>query len=423
MKRTAPVLVVIAAALLLGVLWLAGVFNDPSAQAPLGALSKRDESRATRTLEPQRAAIVAEVDEIETVIELDEETTQQDDAIDSAKPEHVGTKALRQAPVPRAPEPVSAGPQLLSHYLSDTGSAITLATQLVLVFDQPLAGATVGGAHFDIAGSQAGGALWFLQRKTLQVSWGATGSAGTQSSGELTLHGIDWNTTLAWVPEGLVAAEDAEPGDQGWADRVVEPQSGIVFCLIPSGLAEVGMSNAAGAVTLHSSIRIERPFYMARTETTQAQWRAVRGVNRGTQLGDDFPVDSVSWHEAQSFCESIGARLPDNLQWEYACRAGSRKEYSIEDPITLDQAKCLDIEKVRAEGVPDPRNGSQAAAVASYPPNAWGLYDMFGNLEEWTARGSSEREVIDWAPILAIDPDCELRSMRGGSWTDLPQRL
>jgi formylglycine-generating enzyme required for sulfatase activity len=143
---------------------------------------------------------------------------------------------------------------------------------------------------------------------------------------------------------------------------------------------EVGRQNDE---TLHH-VKITKPFMMAMTTVTQAQWKAVMGNNPSSHLGDDFPVDTVSWNDAVAFCEKLSAkegkhyRLPTEAEWEYACRAGTQTTYGGTN--NLDEMGWY-AENSAFHGT------RQSHPVAQKKPNAWGLYDMHGNIWQWTADG------------------------------------
>ena len=159
---------------------------------------------------------------------------------------------------------------------------------------------------------------------------------------------------------------------------------------------------------------LSKGFYLGKLEVTQEQYERIMGNNPGTFKGENLPVEMVSWDDAMAFCKALNRRerrvprgweftLPTEAQWEYACRAGTTTKYSWGDDINSKLANYAGsgLKKTRA--------------VGSYRPNAWGFFDMHGNVWEWTA---------DWYGIYptgsVIDPigvaSDSRRVLRGGSW-------
>ena len=163
-------------------------------------------------------------------------------------------------------------------------------------------------------------------------------------------------------------------------------------------------------------VTLTRAFRIAATEVTQKQWLALMAQNRSPQTGDDLPVTSVSWTEAQEFCvklsekEGTTYRLPTEAEWEYACRAG-------DDSLPAGQARLAAVAWYadNSEGTTHP--------VGSKGPNAWGLHDMLGNVAEWTldAYGPYPRVEEDRDP--AGPATGSTRAVRGGSWRSFPPAL
>ena len=131
-------------------------------------------------------------------------------------------------------------------------------------------------------------------------------------------------------------------------------------------------------------VTLTRPFYMGKYEVTQEQWFEIMGENPSKQTkGRKLPVTEVSWDDCQEFIKKLngktkgGYRLPTEAEWEYACRAGTTTAYSFGDKITPKDANYHDskLQKPESEQV--------TAVVGSYKPNAFGLYDMHGNVWEW----------------------------------------
>jgi formylglycine-generating enzyme required for sulfatase activity len=156
-------------------------------------------------------------------------------------------------------------------------------------------------------------------------------------------------------------------------------------------------------------VTLTKPFYMGKNEVTQEQWEAVMGKNPSKTKGAKLPVTDVSWEDCQEFIKKLnkktdgGYRLPTEAEWEYACRAGTTTAYSFGDKITPKDANYLDS-KI-----------GEPVAVGSYKPNAFGLYDMHGNVWEWC-----EDWYDDYPAGAVTDPKGpatgEKRVLRGGSF-------
>jgi formylglycine-generating enzyme required for sulfatase activity len=147
---------------------------------------------------------------------------------------------------------------------------------------------------------------------------------------------------------------------------------------------------------------------MGKYEVTQDQWFKIMGENRSKEKGPKLPVTSVSWEDCQVFIKKLnektngGYRLPTEAEWEYACRAGTTTAYSFGDKITPKDANYGDS-KI-----------GKPVAVRSYKPNAFGLYDMHGNVWEWCEDWHGEY------PFAVTDPKGpatgDRRVIRGGSF-------
>ena len=190
-------------------------------------------------------------------------------------------------------------------------------------------------------------------------------------------------------------------------------------------------------------------FWIGETEVTQGQWTAIMEDNPSlVKNGDDQPVDMISWGMAKKYAKALGAggqetfRLPTEAEWEYACRAGTTTAYSYGDAITHDQAS-FDKPFVLPAQPLEPRRKSRSgghhpvqrraprvwpnmhtSVVGSFPANAYGLYDMHGNLWEWC------EDLYD-AGFYSRSPrenpvrqgEGQSRVMRGGSWVTRAESL
>lgn len=157
---------------------------------------------------------------------------------------------------------------------------------------------------------------------------------------------------------------------------------------------------------LHT-VTLTKPFEMMTTPVTQALWKIVMGNNPSGFQGADRPVENVSWDDAQIFISKLNAmlgvtcfRLPTEAEWEYACRAGTTSAtYGNLDDVAWYENN----------------SGKETHPVGQKQPNAWGLYDMLGNVWEWCQDwygGYPDGDVID-----PVGPSSgSYRVSRGGSW-------
>jgi formylglycine-generating enzyme required for sulfatase activity len=173
-------------------------------------------------------------------------------------------------------------------------------------------------------------------------------------------------------------------------------------------------------------VTISRPFDIGIHEVTQAQWRAVMGTEpwKGKisgKPGDDYAAGWMNWTEANAFCQRLSkstgktVTLPTEAQWEYACRAGTETEFCFGD----DPGKMGDYAWYQTNAR---KTGEEYAhAVGKKKPNAWGLYDMHGNVWEWCRDGYA---ADFYTTSGAVDPEntsaTQLRAVRGGSWHNDP---
>jgi formylglycine-generating enzyme required for sulfatase activity len=203
--------------------------------------------------------------------------------------------------------------------------------------------------------------------------------------------------------------------------RWIEPTTGMQFVQIQPGRFVMGSpADEPGreAQERQHAVTISRSFWMGAYEVTQAQWQRVMGTDpsRFTSPDGSLPVEQVTWHDAHEFLGRLTARshgwtfrLPTEAEWEYACRAGTTSAYSVGATLT-----SADANITPSPDTPVAARG-QTITVGSFRPNAWGLYDMHGNVWEWT-----EDDHCAYSAGPVTDPvgacGAPLKVIRGGSW-------
>ena len=171
-------------------------------------------------------------------------------------------------------------------------------------------------------------------------------------------------------------------------------------------------------------VTLTKGFWMAKTEVTQKQWESVMGNNPSGHKSPDLPVENVSWGDCKEFCARAGLKLPTEAQWEYACRAGTTERFA--GTGNLDDMGWYD-ENSRSEG--DWHEGDYEKPqpvtheVGLKQPNAWGLYDMHGNVWEWCEDSSGIH--MRYTSDSETDPTGagggEWQIMRGGCCVSSPE--
>ncbi len=197
---------------------------------------------------------------------------------------------------------------------------------------------------------------------------------------------------------GLPTAAGAQPA-QGAAKEITN-SIGMKLVLIPAGKFQMGSPVTEAErdpEELRHEVVIARPFYLGAHEVTQGQWQRVLGKNpahfKANPGGADYPVEQVRWPEAVGYCKRLSElaaerqagrtyRLPTEAEWEYACRAGTATVFHFGDALST-QANCNGLYPYG--GAARGPYLQKTAKVGSYAPNAWGLYDMHGNVAEWCA--------------------------------------
>ena len=210
--------------------------------------------------------------------------------------------------------------------------------------------------------------------------------------------------------------------------RSVRTPSGIELVLIPAGSFMMGSDHSQedfeeGDERPVHRVTFKYSFYMGTYEVTQAQYRAVMGNNPSRNSGGRLPVERVSYPQALEFTRRLNAkndgyvyRLPSEAEWEYACRAGTTTDFAYGPSLSSAQANFDGTEPFG--GAPKGVNRGETTPVGSFPPNAWGLYDMHGNVMEWCMdvyHDSYEGAPADGSAWMS-DDRTGWRILRGGSW-------
>lgn len=187
--------------------------------------------------------------------------------------------------------------------------------------------------------------------------------------------------------------------------------------VIPAGGFMMGSSHGESEEKPVHKVSL-KSFALGQTEVTQGQWRAIMGSNPSSNkaCGDNCPVEMVSWKDIQEFVHKLSDntgrqyRLPSEAQWEYACRAGKKQEYCGSD----------DVGSVAWYGA-NSTSAKKTNPVATKQANAFGLYDMSGNVMEWVE--DSYHDTYNGAPAdgSVWVGDGERRVLRGGDWLSDPE--
>ena len=238
-------------------------------------------------------------------------------------------------------------------------------------------------------------------------------------------------TTSAGLLDALKNSENDSKGDFGSGTKTGETKTltlpgGATMEMIYVSPGSFMMGSPASEYgreedpeEIQHSVTLTGGFWLGKYEVTQAQWVSVMGSNPSYFNGDSLPVENVSWNECKMFIEKVnaqlhcGARLPTEAEWEYACRAGTTTVYSWGNALNGDMANCNGKHPwgTTVKG----RYRGETAPVGSYAANAWGFFDMLGNVEEWCNDWYG-----DYSADSVTDPmgaaSSDIRVLRGGAW-------
>jgi len=191
----------------------------------------------------------------------------------------------------------------------------------------------------------------------------------------------------------------------------VEPRTRMEFVWVPTGCFQMG-GDRDDAQPIHRVC--VNGFWMGSHEVTQAQYAQIKHFNPSKFIGPKRPVEQISWHFADIFVQSMSydtgtkVRLPSEAEWEYACRAGgAHNKY------------CGRGDNPARFAWYDANSEGRTHDVGQLAPNDWGLYDMSGNVWEWTQDCYNKN--YNGAPVNGSawrSGDCSKRIYRGGAWYD-----
>jgi formylglycine-generating enzyme required for sulfatase activity len=204
-------------------------------------------------------------------------------------------------------------------------------------------------------------------------------------------------------------------------NNVIEPE----MVAIKGGCFMMGSNPDTAGDEKHHNVCVE-DFKIGKYEVTQAQWQAVMGKNPSNFKGDDLPVEQVSYNDVQDFINKLNAqtgqryRLPTEAEWEYAARAKTTTPFYTGDCINTEQANYDGNYDYNDCGAKTGVYKAKTVAVGSYPANPWGLYDMAGNVWEWTCSAYVKDYDGSEKQCSSKNDANSQRVIRGGSWNNEP---
>jgi len=268
-----------------------------------------------------------------------------------------------------------------------------------------------GWDGIDLLGQADGSYIgnYTISEETTQVSNARVSLSFTDRADNEASNESDQRLTAIWLSAG---DEQSFPlGNSG---------ESIAMVWIPSGEYEMGSPNDEDDRDNDESpvhrVNINYGFWMGKYEVTQAQWEAVTGNNPSRYDGDNRPVEQVSWNDIhEDFLSQIDDdfRLPSESEWEYACRAGTETRFYWGDDPGYNNIGDYAVYASNEPG--------GTAVVGTKRPNAWGLYDMHGNVWEWCE--DYYHDSYNGAPAdgSAWNDNGSSRVLRGGSWYSNPR--
>jgi formylglycine-generating enzyme required for sulfatase activity len=245
---------------------------------------------------------------------------------------------------------------------------------------------------------------------------------------------VPWYTVLEQAPNPAVVTDAAlrlKIVDSGFPWRIQDIGTGIEMLLIPSGIFQMGASpgdnQASADETPAHQVTLTKAFYLGKTEVTQAQWLAIMGRSPSLFIGGPNPVERVSWNDIatdaqdyQCFNTRTGFRLPTEAEWEYAYRGGTTTAFHSMPGYpngTNDDSLLGNIAWFKGNNGALGTSTYGTKPVAGKAANAFGLYDMSGNVWEWCNDWYNATYYISSPSTDPVGPSTgDYRVTRGGSW-------
>jgi formylglycine-generating enzyme required for sulfatase activity len=220
-----------------------------------------------------------------------------------------------------------------------------------------------------------------------------------------TLAMIALSALFAWQLGTIspAAAQDKKPAPK----TKVNPKDGLTYVWVEAGTFQMGCSmgdtNCSADENPAHQVTLTKGFWIGQMPVTQSAYKKVAGSNPSNFQGDQLPVEKMNWADANKFCQNVDMRLPTEAEWEYAARGGvAGPRYGDPDAIAWYTGNAME----------------KTHEVGQKQPNAYGLYDMLGNVWEWVAdyyqRYPDGAQTDPKGPAMGT-----ARILRGGSWKDV----